>query len=156
MRFEDLINLLIPITFFVALGFERLFRAKELPKVRFWLLKGSLFFAFVGAVNSILPVVFLALIGEHAPLNLAWLGLVPGALLAFLVSDLVVYGVHRFMHRVPFVWRWSHQLHHSAERMDWPAFRTITPSTSCCRSACRGLPLACWVCRQKPWRSPAS
>jgi sterol desaturase/sphingolipid hydroxylase (fatty acid hydroxylase superfamily) len=22
------------------------------------------------------------------------------------------------MHRVPFLWRWAHQMHHSAERMD--------------------------------------
>jgi sterol desaturase/sphingolipid hydroxylase (fatty acid hydroxylase superfamily) len=118
MNLEELLGLLIPVTFILALVVERLLRAKELPKVRFWLAKGLLFFALVGVVNAVVPMGIAAIIGDRAPLELAFIGLVPGALLAFLVSDLVAYFVHRFMHRVPLVWRWSHQMHHSAERMD--------------------------------------
>ena len=36
------------------------------------------------------------------------------------VSDLVVYGVHRAWHRVPFLWR-IHAIHHSSETLDWLA-----------------------------------
>jgi sterol desaturase/sphingolipid hydroxylase (fatty acid hydroxylase superfamily) len=35
-----------------------------------------------------------------------------------LASDLIAYWLHRGMHRVPWLWRWTHQMHHSAERMD--------------------------------------
>lgn len=115
---ENLIGILIPSIFVGALVVERVFRAKELPKVRFWLAKGIVFFAIMGALNTLIPMVVTRLVGDRAPLHVARLGLLPGALIAFLVGDVVAYFVHRFMHRVPFVWRWTHQVHHSAERMD--------------------------------------
>jgi len=115
---ENLIGILIPSTFVVALVIERLLRAKELPKVRFWLLKGLVFFALTGGVNAVVPLIVAHIVGDRAPLHLARVGLVPGALIAFLVTDVVAYFVHRTMHRVPALWRWSHQMHHSAERMD--------------------------------------
>ena len=34
------------------------------------------------------------------------------------VADFFAYWLHRVMHCVPLLWRWTHQLHHSAERMD--------------------------------------
>lgn len=46
------------------------------------------------------------------------LGLVGGTLVGIVVSELIIYWVHRLHHRVPILWRWVHQLHHSAERMD--------------------------------------
>ena len=33
-----------------------------------------------------------------------------------------IYAWHRTMHNTPFLWRWFHQMHHSAERVDiWGA-----------------------------------
>jgi sterol desaturase/sphingolipid hydroxylase (fatty acid hydroxylase superfamily) len=58
------------------------------------------------------------LVGERAPLKLSGLGMVAGGVLGFVVSDFVGYWLHRTMHRVPWLWRWTHQMHHSAERMD--------------------------------------
>jgi sterol desaturase/sphingolipid hydroxylase (fatty acid hydroxylase superfamily) len=46
------------------------------------------------------------------------LGLAGGTLVGIVVSELFVYGFHRLHHRVDFLWRWVHQMHHSAERMD--------------------------------------
>jgi len=43
---------------------------------------------------------------------------VPLALLVFVLADLVGYGVHRAMHRVPFLWRF-HALHHEATELSW-------------------------------------
>jgi len=40
------------------------------------------------------------------------------AVLAVVLGDLGVYGVHRLQHRVPWLWRF-HAVHHSAEEMDW-------------------------------------
>jgi sterol desaturase/sphingolipid hydroxylase (fatty acid hydroxylase superfamily) len=37
---------------------------------------------------------------------------------AVVVGDLGVYGMHRLMHTVPWLWRF-HSVHHSAEEMDW-------------------------------------
>lgn len=115
---EAFLGPFIPLTYVLMLVVERLWPAKPLPKVRFWLLKGFLGFAFLAAVSGVLPALIATLANGRTPFHLAGLGTVPGAILAALLSDLLAYWLHRTMHRIPFVWRWSHQLHHSAERMD--------------------------------------
>ena len=40
----------------------------------------------------------------------------------FLALELGIYAWHRTMHNTPVLWRWFHQMHHSAERVDiWGA-----------------------------------
>ena len=36
------------------------------------------------------------------------------------LTDLVQYGVHRFFHRIPRLWKF-HAIHHSSQTMDWLA-----------------------------------
>jgi sterol desaturase/sphingolipid hydroxylase (fatty acid hydroxylase superfamily) len=115
---ETLLGVLIPLTFVAMLALERLFPAQPLPRVRGWLLKGILFFVLGGAFASLLPALVTSLLGEHAPFNLSGLGTVVGGLVGFVAADLVSYAVHRLFHNVPFLWRWAHQMHHSAERLD--------------------------------------
>jgi sterol desaturase/sphingolipid hydroxylase (fatty acid hydroxylase superfamily) len=115
---ESIIGIVIPVSFVAALVFERLFPARPLPRVKWWLVKGVVFFALTGVVNALVPALVAVLVGPRAPLHLAGLGTVPGAIVGFIASDLVGYWLHRTMHRTPFLWRWMHQMHHSAERMD--------------------------------------
>jgi sterol desaturase/sphingolipid hydroxylase (fatty acid hydroxylase superfamily) len=115
---ETIIGIIIPASFVVALFIERLFPARTLPKVKGWLWKGLLFFTFTGFVNSAMPALIASLLHGRTPLHLTGLGTIGGALLAFVVSDFFGYWVHRTMHKVPWLWRWTHQMHHSAERMD--------------------------------------
>jgi sterol desaturase/sphingolipid hydroxylase (fatty acid hydroxylase superfamily) len=115
---ESLLGIVIPASFVLALVFERLFPARALPKVKGWLGKGLVFFAFTGAVNAVVPALVAKVVGGRAPLDLARLGTIAGAVVGFVASDLVGYWLHRTMHRTPVLWRWMHQMHHSAERMD--------------------------------------
>ena len=115
---EAILTLLIPVTFLVMLALERAFPARPLPVVKGWLLKGFAFFFLTAVINALVPAALAALVGDRAPLRLAWLGTALGGLVGFLASDLVAYGVHRLLHNVPFLWRWTHQMHHSAERLD--------------------------------------
>jgi sterol desaturase/sphingolipid hydroxylase (fatty acid hydroxylase superfamily) len=116
---ENIIGILIPSSFIVALFVERLFRAqKGMPRVRGWLWKGLAFFMFTGLVNSVVPALVATVVGDRAPLHLSSLGLIGGALVGWILTDFVAYWIHRGMHRFPLVWRWTHQMHHSAERMD--------------------------------------
>ncbi|HLL54567.1 MAG TPA: sterol desaturase family protein [Myxococcaceae bacterium] len=46
------------------------------------------------------------------------LGVVGGAVVGYLVMSFVNYWWHRLRHRSPFFWRWFHQLHHSAQRIE--------------------------------------
>lgn len=115
---ETILTLLIPVTFVVLLVVERILPARQLPKVRFWLLKGILFFLLSGALNAMVPALFAALLGKYALVDGSALGTVTGGLLGLVVGDLGAYWVHRGMHNSHFVWRWTHQMHHSAERLD--------------------------------------
>jgi sterol desaturase/sphingolipid hydroxylase (fatty acid hydroxylase superfamily) len=115
---ELVLGMTPPVVFIIMLFLERRFPARPLPTVRGWLLKGALFFIFTGVVNSALPALFSALLGERTLLHLGSLAAVPGALLGFVVADFIGYWSHRAMHTIPRLWRWTHQMHHSAERMD--------------------------------------
>jgi sterol desaturase/sphingolipid hydroxylase (fatty acid hydroxylase superfamily) len=125
---EAIFGMLIPVTWIVMLVVERLFPGKKaLPKVRFWLLKGTLFFLFAGFLNTILPLVFTQMLGGRTLFHLQWTGMFGGALIGMLASDFVQYWLHRLMHRVPALWRWTHQMHHSAERMDLAGMSYMHP-----------------------------
>jgi len=115
---ETLISILFPVTFILALVLERVVPARPLPKVKGWLWKGLAFFVLSAVLGGVVPVLLADSVATHAPFQLAWLGAGYGALLAFVVADLLGYGLHRLLHGVPFLWRWTHQMHHSAERLD--------------------------------------
>ncbi len=115
---DTILGILIPLTFVAALIVERIFPARELPKVRGWLLKGIVFFVMAGAMASAIPAIVALVIGTHTLLNLRPLGAVAGGVVGFALADIASYGIHRLLHNVPFLWRWIHQMHHSAERVD--------------------------------------
>jgi sterol desaturase/sphingolipid hydroxylase (fatty acid hydroxylase superfamily) len=115
---EAILTVLMPLTFVVMIVVERVFPARPLPSVRRWALKCVILFFVLNAVAATLRALAAMAVGAHAPLNLKGLGTVGGGIVAFLVSDLVFYGAHRLVHNVPSLWRWIHQMHHSAERID--------------------------------------
>jgi sterol desaturase/sphingolipid hydroxylase (fatty acid hydroxylase superfamily) len=124
---ENIVGILIPVTFVLMLVFERVFPARKLPPVRGWLLKGIVFFVLAGALNAVIPALLASAIGGRTPLHVAGLGTVLGGIVAFVASDAVQYVVHRTMHNVPALWRWTHQMHHSAERIDIPGASYFHP-----------------------------
>jgi len=118
MNFMDVMPLLFPATFIAFLILERLVPGRPLPHVKWWLVKGIVFFVAGSAANAIIPTFTLAALGNRSVLHLAWLGTIGGALAMLLLSDLIGYWIHRGLHSSERVWRFTHQLHHSAERMD--------------------------------------
>jgi sterol desaturase/sphingolipid hydroxylase (fatty acid hydroxylase superfamily) len=120
MTMETILTILIPLTFLGLFALERIFPARPLPRVSWWALKGFVSFVLFGFLNTIIPALVAEAVTTRAtPVNLQFLGY-GGVLVVLFASDVVSYWVHRFLHRVHFVWRWSHQLHHSAERLDIP------------------------------------
>jgi sterol desaturase/sphingolipid hydroxylase (fatty acid hydroxylase superfamily) len=115
---ETILGILIPLTFVALLILERVFPGREQPEVRGWLLKGIIFFVLVGIMASVIPAFAALLIGTHTLLNLRPLGTVVGGIVGFALADIASYGIHRLLHNVPQLWRWTHQMHHSAERVD--------------------------------------
>ncbi len=127
---ETILGILIPFTFVAVIVLERVFPGRELPRVRGWLLKGIVFFVMTGVMASVIPALVALVIGSHTVLNLRPLGTLAGGIVGFALADVASYGIHRLMHNVPLLWRWTHQMHHSAERVDVAAPRTSTRSTS--------------------------
>lgn len=124
---KDIYPLLFPATFLLLLGLERLLPTRPQPRVRFWLAKSLVFFVIAGAINGIVPPAMAKLVAGHTLLDLTALGTIGGAVAGLLAAGLLQYWMHRTFHRVSWVWRWSHQLHHSAERVDIPGFAYSHP-----------------------------
>ena len=112
---ETFCTLLVPVLFVTLLVIERLFPARPQPKIRWWLPQGIAFFIATAAISTIPPALFAGLLAPYAPIHLR----TPLAgVIGFVVTDLVSYAVHRVQHSWPWLWRWTHQMHHSAERVD--------------------------------------
>jgi sterol desaturase/sphingolipid hydroxylase (fatty acid hydroxylase superfamily) len=139
---EEILGLLIPVSFAVMLVVEHLFAAQPLPRVRFWLLKGIVFFSFTGVVNAVLPALTASALAGRTLFDLRGLAVLPGAVLGALVGDFFGYWLHRAMHRWPGLWRWTHQMHHSAERMDLAGMSYTHPFDTVLSFALTGLATA--------------
>lgn len=97
---------------------ELLAPARAFPRLRFWRVKGTVYFGLYLAIATIVPQTVDRWLAPLQLLDVSGLGLGWETALAVLALQLVSYGWHRAMHRVPFLWRWFHQMHHSAERVD--------------------------------------
>jgi len=119
---EDIAPLVI-MGFFVAfVAFEALRPGRKLARVSWWRTQGILFFVLTAAVSTVLPLLWGDWVSKHALLNLSGLGTIAGATFGYVLFQLAAYWWHRANHTVPLLWRWAHQMHHSAERVDiWGA-----------------------------------
>jgi len=118
MALSDLVTVLLLSAYavFVALDFWK--PARSYPTMRFWRLKGFGFFVLNVGMFSTLPFVWDEWLGAHRVVDATALGTGLGALVALLASQLISYTWHRSMHNNKVLWRFFHQLHHSAERVD--------------------------------------
>lgn len=97
-------------------------RARTFPNVPLWKTKGILFTALYFVVTTYSPLLWDSTLGQYQLVNGAawpfWVQIVVG----FFVYEFLIYAWHRTMHKVDPIWRWFHQMHHSAERVDiWGA-----------------------------------
>ena len=118
MDLETIALLATPGSLIAFIVVERLLRARPLPRVAWWKSKSVVSFVVMTLTSMFAPLLWLDFIAAHRLMNLERLGIFGGSLVAFLGTQLVSYGWHRLMHNTPFLWRWFHQLHHSAERLD--------------------------------------
>ena len=114
---------------YIALGMfagfallELISRGRSFPEVTRWRIKGTAFMLLYFSLATFAPLFWDGWLGEHrlfaADTLPLWAQLAGG----FLALEFGVYAWHRTMHNTPFLWRWFHQMHHSAERIDiWGA-----------------------------------
>jgi sterol desaturase/sphingolipid hydroxylase (fatty acid hydroxylase superfamily) len=115
---------------YIALGMFLVFavldlavHARRFPDVPLWKAKGALFTLLYFAVATYSPLLWDWFLGQYQLVDGSawpfWVQLAVG----FLTYEFLIYAWHRTMHTVQPIWRWTHQMHHSAERVDiWGAF----------------------------------
>jgi sterol desaturase/sphingolipid hydroxylase (fatty acid hydroxylase superfamily) len=114
-------ELFFPLTFaaFALLALaEHVWPARAYPARPRWRLRGVVAIAVYFALATALPMLWDEALATYRIFDLTGLGLGLGAFVGVLVVELFQYVWHRTMHAVPFLWRWFHQMHHSAERID--------------------------------------
>jgi sterol desaturase/sphingolipid hydroxylase (fatty acid hydroxylase superfamily) len=106
---------------FVGLDLAR--RAQAWPDVAGWRWKGLFFTLLYFVVATLAPLGWDAWLGQYQLVDGSALPFWAQVVTGFLVLEFFVYAWHRTMHNTPVLWRWFHQMHHSAERLDiWGAF----------------------------------
>ena len=119
METADLIGLAVPVTYFIFLLTEKLWPAREFPPRPAWQWIGVGFLVMVLAISTIVPLLIPeAWLEAHRWMDGTRLGIAGGTIVGVLVLEFVIYGWHRTVHRVPFLWRGFHQMHHSPKRVD--------------------------------------
>ena len=107
------------IVFFLAfLAYDTLRPARRFPTVKGWVAKGVASFLLYAVLSTVLPFVWDAWLGEHRLVDVTSLGTIRGAGVGFLSLQAFMYAWHRALHGSDLLWRWFHQMHHSAERVD--------------------------------------
>lgn len=114
----DSITLGIVLVFLGFLTYDTLKPARTYPKVKGWALRGIAAFVVYAALSAGLPFVWDAWLGEHRLIDATGLGTWAGAAAGFLAVQMFMYAWHRLLHASDSLWRWLHQMHHSAERVD--------------------------------------
>lgn len=127
MSAEDLLGLMIPLTWLLMMAIEALGTGRAWPAVRFWRSKGLAFFMLLMGLNVALPTLLPASLTAHHLLDTARLGFLPSVLLGYGVLSLATALLHRAYHRYDLLWRWMHQLHHAPHRLDTPGAVMFTP-----------------------------
>jgi len=114
----DPVSLAVLSIYALLMIWEAIFPARQLPKIKYWKLRGLSAFAFFFYLSSYLPILTDPYLEPFRLVDLSSLGALGGGLVGILLYEFGVYVWHRALHTSDFLWRTFHQMHHSAERLD--------------------------------------
>jgi sterol desaturase/sphingolipid hydroxylase (fatty acid hydroxylase superfamily) len=118
MKLEDLIGILIIGTWVGMLAVEALWPRRQYPRVLGWRIFGALALLAYLVVSTIAPLLVPPDLLAYQVLDLSGLGIAGGIIVGFAALTFAGYWYHRACHRFGGMWRWLHQMHHSAPRLD--------------------------------------
>lgn len=114
----DPVSLYIMALYALLMIWEAAFPARQLPPMRYWKIKGILFFFAYFFLSTYLPLLYAEWLPETQLLDLTHVHPVLAGVAGVLIYELGVYLWHWSMHRNDRLWKVFHQMHHSAERLD--------------------------------------
>ena len=98
--------------------FEFFNPARKFPKVKFWIVRALLMVAIQVGVVTLGNFLWDKWFSGRTVFQLSHLHSVLSILIAFAVISFVSYWQHRLKHRVDFLWRFFHQVHHAPSRVE--------------------------------------
>ena len=102
---------------------DHLGRSRTFPDVRFWRTMGVLSTILYFAIATFSPYLWDEWLGAHRLFETSELPVVAQVIIGFFLLEFGIYVWHRAMHSYDPLWRVTHQMHHSAERVDiWGAY----------------------------------
>jgi sterol desaturase/sphingolipid hydroxylase (fatty acid hydroxylase superfamily) len=114
----DPISLGLLALYSILITWEAVFPARQLPKVKYWKIKGILFFFIYFYLSSYLPLWYAEWLPTSQLIDLSGANIYLSAIAGILIYELGVFAWHRSMHNSNLLWKVFHQMHHSAERVD--------------------------------------
>lgn len=102
----------------LLVAWEAIAPARTLPRAPWWRLRGLAGFAAFFLVSAYLPLFWGATLAEWQLFDLSHLSTASGWAVGLLAYEACAYAWHRSLHGFGPLWRWLHQMHHSAERHD--------------------------------------
>jgi len=120
MDIEDWIAIGVAAMYPAIIVMEHIRPARRFPRIRYWNVGlGIVLFVYIAIINvavvELLPQDWLA---EHSLFHLSGAGVLAGAAIGYLLTTLVMYGWHRAEHRLDFLWRGFHQMHHAPRHLN--------------------------------------
>ncbi|RST30600.1 fatty acid hydroxylase family protein [Sphingomonas ginkgonis] len=139
MDFDAVMLLAIVASFFLFMGIEAVAPSgRSMPVIRHWRWVGMAAFALSLAGFVGIPLLVVPLLPPMAVVNLSGWGSV-AFLPLWLLTTLINYGFHRFMHYFDWAWRAGHQFHHSAARLDIASAMMFHPVDTLMQGVLGGL-----------------
>ncbi len=93
-------------------------RKRQFETPRGWRMRALTVTVLTFALSMAITIFWATLLEGVSLFDGTGLGIVGGALVGILVYELIHYWYHRTAHANDFLWRWAHQMHHSAESVD--------------------------------------
>ena len=94
------------------------YRARRFQTPRYWRIRALIVTVFIVALSFVVPSLWSRLFAGRSLFDLTPLGMWGGAAVGVLVYEFFHYWYHRAVHKSDFLFRWVHQMHHSAEGLD--------------------------------------
>lgn len=114
----------IALAMFLGLAaLDYLIRSRKFPDISYWRWRGVGFTLLYFAVTTYSPLLWDGVLGQYQIVDGSSWPFWAQLLIGFVFYEFLIYAWHRTMHSVQPIWRWFHQMHHSAERVDiWGTF----------------------------------
>lgn len=119
MEVEQVLLLMVPISFVAMALIEAKWPARAFPPVAHWRKIGVLTFVYASLMNALLPELLpVEWVAQHRLFDLSGLGVLTGVVVGHLLITLATFIWHRLTHAWTPLWRGFHQLHHSSRHLN--------------------------------------